>query len=251
MTEQEWLAGTDPTPMLEFVRHTASDRKLRLFAVACCRQASHLLADERSRHAVETAELFADQLARKKELFGAKGIGEQAAKEIEALWTPARSAAWAAVWVASGRGGVLRAAKAAISALVREAMDRGRQANAAAGVDAAGRAAHEARCLTQRAEDRQAAVTLRDIFRNPFRPSPTPLPAFVLAWNDGTVRRLAEATYEERRLPEGTLHAARLAVLADALLDAGCDDEELIQHCRSEEPHYRGCWALDCLLGKE
>jgi hypothetical protein len=83
---------------------------------------------------------------------------------------------------------------------------------------------------------------VRDIFGNPFRPSP-PLPAAVLAWNDGTVKRIAEGIYEERAFD-------RLPILADALLDAGCDDDELMGHCRSEGPHVRGCWAVDLLLGK-
>jgi hypothetical protein len=83
-----------------------------------------------------------------------------------------------------------------------------------------------------------------------FRPSP-PLPSAVLAWNDGTVRRIAEGIYEDRRMPEGTLDNARLAILADALLDAGCNDEALLAHCRSEGPHVRGCWAVDLILGKE
>jgi hypothetical protein len=52
-------------------------------------------------------------------------------------------------------------------------------------------------------------------------------------------------------MPEGTLDSARLAILSDALLDAGCDNEELIAHCRSPEPHVRGCWAVDLILGKE
>jgi hypothetical protein len=90
---------------------------------------------------------------------------------------------------------------------------------------------------------------LRDIIGNPFRPSP-PLPAAVLAWNDRTVYRLAQAIYEDRQLPAGTLDTARLAILADALLDAGCDDEALIAHCRGAGPHVRGCWAVDLILGK-
>jgi hypothetical protein len=42
-----------------------------------------------------------------------------------------------------------------------------------------------------------------------------------------------------------------LAVKADALLDAGCGDEDLIQHCREPGPHVRGCWAVDLILGKQ
>jgi hypothetical protein len=66
-----------------------------------------------------------------------------------------------------------------------------------------------------------------------------------------TARRIAEGVHEERQLPAGTLNTARLAILADPLLDAGCDSEELIRHCRSEGPLARGCWALDRILAKE
>ena len=43
----------------------------------------------------------------------------------------------------------------------------------------------------------------------------------------------------------------RLAVLFDALEEAGCDDAEILNHLRSPGPHVRGCWAVDLLLGKE
>src|SRR6202022_3491214 len=82
-------------------------------------------------------------------------------------------------------------------------------------------------------ERREQANLLRHIFGNPFRPSPF-LPPAVLPWNDGTVRRIAESIYEDRAFD-------RLPILADALLDAGCDDEELLAHCRSAGPHVRGC----------
>src|SRR5436190_20483072 len=59
MTEAEWLACADPKPMLEFLRRRA-ERKLGLFAVACCRRVWHLLEDERCRRAVEVAERYAE-----------------------------------------------------------------------------------------------------------------------------------------------------------------------------------------------
>jgi hypothetical protein len=91
---------------------------------------------------------------------------------------------------------------------------------------------------------------VRDIFGNPFQIVPR-LENGWLAWNDGIVRKLAEGAYDNRRLPEGTLEPSRLAVLADALEDAGCGDAELLGHLRGPGVHCRGCWALDLLIGKE
>src|SRR4051794_33108052 len=67
MTKQEWLAATDPMPMLEFLRSRASDRKLRLFAVACCYRIWARLTAERSRAAVDLAEQFAEGLVTPRE----------------------------------------------------------------------------------------------------------------------------------------------------------------------------------------
>jgi hypothetical protein len=95
-------------------------------------------------------------------------------------------------------------------------------------------------------EARAQVRLLHDLFGPlPFRPKP-PLPPC----DGGAFRRLAERAYEDRSLPDGTLDGGRLAVLADALEQAGCADTELVGHLRAEGPHARGCFAVDLLLGK-
>jgi hypothetical protein len=88
---------------------------------------------------------------------------------------------------------------------------------------------------------------IRDIFANPFRPAL--IDPAILRWNDGTVVKLARSSYDDRHLPEGTLDVARLAVLADALEEAGCNDPEILNHLRGLGPHVRGCWVVDLVLG--
>lgn len=84
----------------------------------------------------------------------------------------------------------------------------------------------------------QSAI-LREIFGNPFRPV-----TFNLAWLTSTVVALAQTIYDERTFD-------RLSELADALVDAGCDNQDILNHCRSEGPHVRGCWVVDVVLGRE
>jgi hypothetical protein len=79
----------------------------------------------------------------------------------------------------------------------------------------------------------------RDIFGNPFRPV-----AFDPSWRTSTVAALAEQMYESRDF-------SPMPVLADALQDAGCDNEDILAHCRGAGPHVRGCWVVDLVLGKE
>ena len=64
-----------------------------------------------------------------------------------------------------------------------------------------------------------------------------------LAWDGGTVRHLAATIYDERAWD-------RMPILADALEDAGCQDDRILDHCRSGASHVLGCWVLDLLLEK-
>jgi hypothetical protein len=88
----------------------------------------------------------------------------------------------------------------------------------------------------------------RDLFGDLFRPAVSPA---WLAWEDGLVARLARAAYEERTPESGALDNDRLAVLADALDEAGCAEAEILKHLRSGGEHSRGCFAVDLLLGKK
>ena len=83
-------------------------------------------------------------------------------------------------------------------------------------------------------------VTLfRDIFGNPFRPV-----AFDPAWRTDTAVSLARQMYESREF-------GAMPILADALLDAGCDNPDILNHCRdTAQGHVRGCWVVDLVLGK-
>jgi hypothetical protein len=79
---------------------------------------------------------------------------------------------------------------------------------------------------------------LRDAFGSPFRRiKPNP------AWLTADVLALARGIYDERAFD-------RMPILADALLDAGCREEQVLGHCRGPGPHIRGCWAVDLVLGK-
>ncbi len=91
----------------------------------------------------------------------------------------------------------------------------------------------------QRVERREHCSLLRDIFGNPFRPV-----AFSLAWRTDTVTALARGMYESRDF-------SAMPILADALQDAGCDNPDILDHCRRDARHARGCWVVDAVLGKE
>lgn len=82
---------------------------------------------------------------------------------------------------------------------------------------------------------------VRDIFGHPLRK--TVIDPTWLVWNHGAVRHIAEQIAASGNFGD-------MPILADALEDAGCSDEELLRHCRAERTHVPGCWALDAVLGR-
>ncbi len=271
MTEQDWLTSNDPAAMLRWltdehqhqVAPTAGigrgmDRRLRLFACAACRavwdekscdkccwgdrcdDSSHYyrpqcpachgtgrvggLTDPRSRKAVEVAERYAD---------GEATEGEMLAASNEATVVPVSIGRYpyAAVWASQPTLSLPNL----LGSPTRRDWPEGSPAT-------------------------QAAL-LRDVFGNTWRKLTLCGKEktydtrggqnwyacagcqSVLRWHDGTVPRMAQGIYDDRRWEN-------MPILGDALMDSGCDCQDIIDHCRNGGHHARGCWVLDLILGR-
>jgi hypothetical protein len=248
--------------MLEYLGENADQRRLRLFACACCRRIWPLMKDRRSKGAVGVAEAFADGKASDDQLHEArsqaedaaleatyrepydeagelaKDAAEEAAARAERVWLDVKLAAELALKAAAAAKRAAEAKRAAAEAQLTAwgTITPSRRASLEADVSAAGAAAAAA-------EREAESHLLRCIFGNPFNPAP-PIDPAVLQWNGSVVLKLAEAVYQERTFES-------LPILADALEEAGLTDAALLGHLRGPGPHAPGCWALDQLLGKE
>lgn len=222
MTQAEWIASIDSYAMLKphrglILRHR---RKGRLFAVACCRRIWHLLEDPRSRVAVEVAGRYAEGMATLEELHAAEKAAEAAYREAFRLKGKTGTAAECAAQFAAFPGAWFAATRASNFAYV------------AAGGGLAGSGPERA----------AQANLLRCIF-GPFPFAPANLKADIPKCDDDIVASLAQKIYDFNafdRMPE----------LAQALEQAGYVDSDTLSHCRGPEPHVRGCWVIDLLLGK-
>jgi hypothetical protein len=211
MTEAEWLEAGDPLAMLRFLENRLSDRKFRLFACACCRRFWRLLSCPLAHPAVEAAERYADGLISDGQLAD----------------------------VACGRWSEIEP----VAGVSADKVLRTVQAAAAVSRGSRNDVRESFRCIQEVDEDRKGQANLfRDLAGNPFRTTSAD-PSW-LAWNSGLVVKFAQAIYAERSFQD-------LPILADALEEAGCGDAVLLEHCRSQGSHAKGCWVVDLLLQKE
>jgi hypothetical protein len=243
MTEEEWLACDDPTPMWKCLRGKASQRELQLFACACVRHVWHRLPDPRSRRAVELTEHFIEGWATAGELGAARQEAEAAQRDA-AVGRRCDAGEWAAVALASAPEWTPDRWPCLPSVTT--------QASTAAAEFAqlTGKNRKERKRNWVRGHSHERAYQcafLRDISGKLFASV-----SFDPPWRTPVVVTLAQAAYDERILPSGHLDPDRLAVLADALEDAGCDNADIISHLRGPSgPHVRGCFVLDLLLDKK
>lgn len=239
MTEQEWLNTSDSREMLEHLRGNADSRKARLFAVACCRQIWSRLRREELRNAVRAAEEFADGHIDQTALTQARraalavfqdpnGDDNSAAAALSAANTPAQPDSSTGDWWEDefDRGDPLAPALLTSRHVARAAADERGQPRAS---ERSGMVA----------EYRKQSAIIRCIFGNPFQ-----LFAVDPRWRTSDAVGLARAIYEDRAFE-------RMPILADALMDAGCEDDQIIGHCRSDGVHVRGCWVVDLVLDKK
>jgi hypothetical protein len=226
MTEQEWFTTTNPRAMLEFIRGKGSDRKRRLFAVACCRLVWHLLTDHGHR-LVEAVEKYADRGARPRDLVALfkSDSPQQAALPTVPGSNQAAQAVLHLGWQWRWR------------TMLTWNQDQRM-------VDQVARSAAESLAKSvpwQEARQREGEL-LHELFGPlPFRP--ISLNSAWLTWHGGLLVSMARQMYDSRDFRD-------LPVLADALEEAGCQDQDILGHCRSGGEHVRGCWVVDLCLGK-
>jgi hypothetical protein len=215
MDEEQWLTCEDWRRLLAFVSGRWTKRKAILYVCAGLRSLWDLLYDERSTFAVEVAECMTDGSASSDVIANARYWAEEptlAHVTGHPLLMNAASIAFFALGIENGE------------------LDE--------------RLLHSLQALGEWPR----GWLVRELFGNPF--CPIHMDPRWLHWNDAAVVRLTQAAYDERILPAGMLDNTRLFILADALEEAGCTDEQILTHLRSGGEHYRGCWVIDSLLGK-
>jgi hypothetical protein len=265
MTEAQWLNCGDADSMLRFLggrgppragllgwlrrerdvsqltpqneqKLRLRERKLRLLACACCCRIAGLLVDPRSLRALDIAELHAAGRASEADLIAAR---EEARAAYETVFARGSVPHLPSLYTTPGgpTRAWIHAARAVLDATQGAAAEAISAANAAAW--SVGADYDNLEWARQAMSAAVQVALIRDIFGNPFR-EVLPDPAW-LRWNDGTVPRIARGISDEGRF-------ADLPILHDALLDAGCDNEDILAHCRTPEGHVRGCWVIDLLL---
>jgi hypothetical protein len=220
MTEAEWLAVEQ---CVEAMCSTAigspgwSFRKQTLFSVACCRRVLSVLPDEQGARLLTEFESAALAPTADPSVDYARPLSDYV---IAALYDP-RAVVDQQLLFALGsvrRGYISQVAETCAQAV---AGDRSQVWPAVPDAD----------------EERAQAVILRDIVGNPFRPA-----SLDPVWRTDTAVALVRQMYESRDF-------SAMPILADALQDAGCNNEGVLAHCRDvSAAHVRGCWVVDLVL---
>ena len=238
MTEAEWLKSSMPVSSFEHDHGWPSPRKQRLFAVACCQRIRHLLPEIRWADWSDVAERYADRRAKRDDLAAARrdvltGADGRATYAQMLTQFGERAAYWACETKLRKYASQVATAAACAAAYSILPLEE-------AFVPPGHSGYKEQFWVAQNAELAAQIALVYEICGNPFRPGV----AFSPSWRTDTAMSLARGMYESRDF-------GAMPILADALQDAGCDNDDVLNHCRGEWPHVRGCWVVDLVLGKE
>jgi hypothetical protein len=226
MDDECWLQCNDPERMLDhLLEQGVSRRRLVLFACACLTESTGLREFDHDQLCWDLIRLRAATVA-----------GDETPGKLALALESVR--AWRITLAGFVRAGLDR---------MEEAMDPLMDP-----ADAA-RIAMEARLDLDSRDPLRGYVVdgLRSSTRNEicrllremFHPDPgARVPPDVLEWNARTIPALA------RTASENCCASSSLSILADALEEAGCQDEEMIEHLREPWGHRRGCWAVERIL---
>ncbi len=244
MTKAEWLANPDFSTQTKFVVEHLSPRRLRLLAAGFCRAVPQLADFQHFLSILDTIERFADGLARAHELetvrqksratalesyerYAEKSTnhhdpGQQEWLESQYAWAVAFAATTPVPTAEVGERVMMVATGSRVVGLLRESSPEVSNAT-------------EAETHLSRFRG-----VVWDIAGDPFAQ-----PLVERDWRTETAIAMARQMYEANDF-------SAMPILADALQDAGCDDDAILNHCRDTGiAHYRGCWVIDQLLSKK
>jgi hypothetical protein len=243
MDESVWLETTNDglSSIHRMVDHLERDennqRRLRLFACACCRRIWDRMCRDAAKRSVELAEIYADDEIDERSVRAAydhPDFGDLDAQVAGGV-NPEHQLSDSEICALNASQQVLLPNIYAMSTVYGTARSVRRDFILVPTTDGT---SHNGGASAE-AEFREQLKLLRDIFGNPFKPV-----SLDPAWLTSTVVALANGIYTERAFD-------RMPMLADALEEAGCDHPDVLLHCRGDGPHVKGCWVVDLLLGKE
>lgn len=222
LTAEAWDNSRTPRPLLEHVGAKLSRRRRLLLVYACCRRLAPVVTTPGGLDPLPVVERFADDPGASAEAKRARQTAIAAARAVLPRMggTPAERGDAHAVLAVSG------AVQCVTSRDIAGVFEMAVQA-----VEFAGHRSAPAERAAQ-------ATLVREVIGNPFRPV-----RLDPAWLSSPVLALAGTMYDARDF-------ASLPILADALEEAGCDQPDVLAHCRGPGPHIRGCWVIDLVLGK-
>lgn len=232
-----WLQGTDWQALVAAIEAEPSDRKLRLYAAACCRAVWSMLPDVRSRAAVQAAEEFADAKIDHDALQTAfravrYSVGKHDTPRLRAQ-SFAQQAARSTADLSSHQAATYAAQHSADAASWSQWGDAERDG-----------ATDEQFCRFRQAALLEQIASQTARFEEICPPATPGKSSPSRSWITPALLEMAQGIYDQRSF-------RLLPVLADALEEAGCPDGELVAHLRRPAEHVRGCWALDIILGKQ